>query len=108
MDWTADPAASAYEIVTQSGAHVQAGKTATTTKLGTFDPAKPMPKVGSAVATTFESPTNPQPPPPPPPPPPPTTGTVPIYGVCPGHASQTWDDATHAWVMDEMEKLANA
>lgn len=42
---------------------------------------------------------------PPPPPPPPPTG-VPKYGVSPGHVSQVWDDATHAWVMSEMQALA--
>jgi hypothetical protein len=36
----------------------------------------------------------------------PTVGQLPKYGVCPGHASQTWDNSLHTWVMDKMKELA--
>jgi len=119
LDWEPDDNAIAYDIeLSWQTGHVQAGKGQTAVKLG--KPAQPFTvKVAPAYAQTYEAvsypegptgptgptgpsgptgstgPTGPQP------------GTVlPKYGWCPGAASGSWDDATHAWVMAKGKECA--
>jgi hypothetical protein len=66
LDWTSDPQAVAYDIITSGGIHIQAGKAATTVKLtGNGAPKpNPLPQIASAHAGVYETATDPTTPPP--------------------------------------------
>lgn len=55
LSWTADPKAIAYDIITPSGQHVQAGKNATTAKLGTNLPEPINASISPAYPQAYEA-----------------------------------------------------
>jgi hypothetical protein len=59
LDWTTDPAAIAYDIITSKGQHVQAGKNATSVKLGALTEPFTLPQIAPGVPTDYETPPDP-------------------------------------------------
>lgn len=53
LNWTADPAASAYEVIAPDGTHIQIGKKQTKVKLGR-NPQQGAWQVASAIPATYE------------------------------------------------------
>jgi hypothetical protein len=109
LDWDADPQAIAYDIITSSGAHRQAGKNAITAKLGTAKP-NPLPQIASARPGTYEVAKDPSAPPPPPPPPPAagTEGqlsTVFVTGSATDALLNSFTDAQWQWARDHWDRI---
>jgi hypothetical protein len=86
LDWTQDTRAIAYDIITPAGVHVQAGKGATSAKLGKLAEPFTMPQIAAAYAVNYQSPVNPfEPAPEPPepiPPEPVPAGIDAFKGLC--------------------------
>lgn len=88
LKWTADPLAVAYDIITSSGKHVQAGKGKTSAKLGAAKP-DPLPQIAAAHAGPYETAKDPDAPPPPP--------SSALVGVYRGPGNSTGVAAFETW-----------
>jgi hypothetical protein len=103
LEWTPDAQAVIYDIVLGTGKHVQAGRLATSSKLGGTKPTV-MPAIASCHAGVYEIAVDPTTPPPPPPPPP-EPGMVPRWGVSAGWKMSTFSSSVKDMLYDKMVSL---